>query len=91
MINTDALIRHDNELCRVIGVSKTGAEVICGYDSARFVRHEEYEVVEDIRGMYEQQKQRADELQDIIERFLYANRESDVYAICSEKELLSEY
>lgn len=45
----------------------------------------------DYKQLYEQQKQRADELQDIIERFLYANRESDVYAICSEEELLSEY
>jgi len=43
------------------------------------------------KNWYEQQKQRADELQDIIERFLYANRESDVYAICNEEELLSEY
>lgn len=38
-----------------------------------------------------EQKQRADDLQDIIERFLYANRGRDIHAICSEEELLSEY
>lgn len=41
--------------------------------------------------LFSDEKQRVDELQDLIERFLYANRESDVYAICSEEDLLSEY
>lgn len=41
--------------------------------------------------LYEQQKQRADELQELIERFLYANKESDIYAIQNEEEFLNEY
>lgn len=38
-----------------------------------------------------EEKQRADDLQDIIERFLYANKESDIYAIQNEEEFLNEY
>lgn len=44
-----------------------------------------------LENLLSDEKQRADELQDIIERFLYANRESDIYAICSEQELVNEY
>lgn len=34
---------------------------------------------------------RANELQELIERFLYANKEHDIYAIKTEQELLEEY
>lgn len=57
-------------------------------DAHRYVmdRH-----IRKLENLLSDEKQRADELQDLIERFLYVNRESDVYAICSEEELLSEY
>lgn len=91
MIREDALVKYDDELCRVIRVSETGVQLLCGYDTSEFVKHSDYEVVEDVRGMYEQQKQRADELEkqnDILKHNIRVELDSNrsMYInMCDEK------
>lgn len=66
-INVDAVVRDSNgEICKVSGVNKHGITVEYGTghtEDSGLLEHGSYEIVEDIRGMYEQQKLRADELE----------------------------
>lgn len=92
LIREDALVKYDDELCRVIRVSETGVQLLCGYDTSEFVKHSDYEVIEDIRGMYEQQKQRADELEkqnDILKHNIRVELDSNrnmYIGMCEQKQ-----
>ncbi|TDL35701.1 hypothetical protein EVU91_11670 [Macrococcoides bohemicum] len=67
MIKEDAKVRDsDGDICIVSGVNERGISVEYGGGyciDSDFLEHGTYEIIEDIRSMYEQQKHRADELQ----------------------------
>jgi len=68
VIKEDGVVRDSNgKICIVSGVNKNGITVEYNNgghcEDSDFLEHGSYEVIEDIRSMYEQQKQRADRLE----------------------------